>query len=71
VVPARLGCIPCDDPIAAGAERLCNALGCPKTLVRFTTAEGAGGHCEGWNRSRFDQQVFDWLDDTWRVTGCR
>lgn len=25
---------------------------------------GADGHCEGWNRSRFDQKAFDWLDET-------
>lgn len=55
------------DPIAVGAGRLYNALSCPKTLVRFTAAEGSGGHCEAWNRSRFDQQVFDWLDETLKV----
>ena len=59
------------DAIAAGAERLYEALGCPKTLVRFTAAEGANGHCEGWNRSRFDQQVFDWLDDFLHLTRRR
>lgn len=59
------------DAIGAGAERLYEALGCPKTLVRFTAAEGANGHCEGWNRSRFDQQVFDWLDDSLHVTRRR
>jgi len=59
------------DAIGAGAECLYEALGCPKTLVRFTAAEGANGHCEGWNRSRFDQQVFDWLDDPLQVTRRR
>jgi hypothetical protein len=52
-------------------DRRYEALGCPKTLVRFTAAEGANGHCEGWNRSRFDQQVFDWLDDSLHVTKRR
>ncbi|GAA2435800.1 alpha/beta hydrolase family protein [Streptomyces mauvecolor] len=51
------------DPVAAHAERLYEALRCPKTLVRFTAAEGAEGHCESWNRSRYNQRVFDWLDD--------
>jgi pimeloyl-ACP methyl ester carboxylesterase len=59
------------DAIAAGAERLYEALGCPKTLVRFTAAEGANGHCGGWSQSRFDQQVFDWLDDSLHVTRRR
>jgi pimeloyl-ACP methyl ester carboxylesterase len=52
------------DPISAHAERLYAALDCPKTLIRFTLAEGCGGHCETLNRSRFTQQAFDWLDDT-------
>jgi pimeloyl-ACP methyl ester carboxylesterase len=51
------------DPIAAGAETLYDALSCPKTLVRFTADEGAGGHCESWNRSLLSQRVFDWLDE--------
>ncbi|MFI6601483.1 alpha/beta hydrolase family protein [Nonomuraea sp. NPDC050536] len=55
-----------DDPIASYAERLHNALVCPKTFVRFTADEGAGGHTEALNRSRFDQVVFDWLDDLLR-----
>lgn len=52
------------DPTAGQAETLYQALGCPKTLVRFTADEGAQGHCESWNRSRYSQRVFDWLDDT-------
>jgi pimeloyl-ACP methyl ester carboxylesterase len=51
------------DPVGAHAERLYQALQCPKALVRFSAAEGAAGHCESWNRSRYDQRVFDWLDD--------
>lgn len=35
-------------------------------MARFIAADGAAGHCEGWNRSRFDQVVFDWLDETLR-----
>jgi hypothetical protein len=31
--------------------------------VRFTTAEGAGGHCEMGNRSLLNARVLDWLDE--------
>ncbi|MEU6084672.1 alpha/beta hydrolase [Streptomyces sp. NPDC047108] len=48
---------------ASGPDRLYEALSCPKERARFTKAEGALGHCQGWNRSRFDQRVFDWLDE--------
>jgi hypothetical protein len=39
-------------------------LPCPKTLIQFRAAEGAGDHCEMGNRSLLDQRVFDWLDET-------
>jgi pimeloyl-ACP methyl ester carboxylesterase len=52
------------DPTAAGAAKLYDALTAPKTLVRFTEAEGAGGHCEALARSLYHQRVFDWLDET-------
>jgi pimeloyl-ACP methyl ester carboxylesterase len=51
------------DPIARFAGRLHSALQCPKFLVRFLTAEGAGGHCEEMARSLFHQRAYDWLDD--------
>lgn len=35
-------------------------------FVRFTAAEGAGGHCEGMGREVFDERVYPWLD---RVIG--
>src|SRR6185436_16836505 len=35
-----------NDALAAHADAFCNALECPKTLMRFSAAEGAGGHCE-------------------------
>ncbi len=50
------------DPIARFAEQLHAALRCPRTLVRFTTAEGAGGHCEETARSLFHQRAYDWLE---------
>jgi alpha-beta hydrolase superfamily lysophospholipase len=67
----RLGAISCptaltaaeDDPLARSADQVYDELRCPKTLLRFTAAEGAGDHCEMRNRSLLDQRVFDWLDD--------
>jgi pimeloyl-ACP methyl ester carboxylesterase len=52
------------DPIAANASLLYDAITAPKTLARFTTAEGAGGHCEALARTLFHQRMFDWLDET-------
>jgi hypothetical protein len=52
------------DPVSANAETLQNALNCPTTLVRFTEAEGSGGHCEALARSLYHQRIFDWLDET-------
>ncbi|MBV9035814.1 MAG: alpha/beta fold hydrolase [Acidobacteriaceae bacterium] len=52
-----------DDPVAAGAATLYETLRCPKRLVRFTAAEGAGGHCEALSRALYHQRVFDWLDE--------
>jgi pimeloyl-ACP methyl ester carboxylesterase len=53
------------DPIGAGAEKLLDALTVErKTLLRFTAAEGAGGHCEATARRLFHQRVYDWLDNT-------
>ncbi len=51
-----------NDPVATGACTLYDALRCPKQLVRFTAAEGAGGHCEALGRALYHQRVFDWLD---------
>jgi alpha-beta hydrolase superfamily lysophospholipase len=53
-----------DDPLAAGAQAFFDALCCPKNFVRFTSAEGAGDHCEMKNRSLLNRRVFDWLDAT-------
>lgn len=52
-----------NDPVAAFAERLYDALTCPKRFLRFTEAEGAGDHCENLARSLFHQRAFDWLDE--------
>lgn len=51
-----------NDPIAANAERFFDGLTCEKELIRFTAAEGAGDHCEMFNRSLLNNRVLDWLD---------
>jgi dienelactone hydrolase len=38
-----------------------DALSAPVTTHEFTSAEGAGGHCEGIGQDRFEQYVFGWL----------
>ncbi|HUH72631.1 MAG TPA: alpha/beta hydrolase [Mycobacterium sp.] len=45
---------------------LYEALRCPKTLLTFTAAEGAGEHCHEGALTLFHQRMFDWLDDTLR-----
>ena len=53
------------DPIGNGAPKLLDAIDTErKTLIPFTDAEGAGGHCESTARRLFHQRVFDWLDET-------
>ncbi|MBZ9937134.1 alpha/beta fold hydrolase [Mesorhizobium sp. BR1-1-16] len=52
-----------EDGLAKGGPAACEALTCPKTLIRFSSAEGAGGHCEMGNRSLLNRRTFDWLDD--------
>jgi len=45
-------------------QMLYDHLTCPKTMVRFTAAEGAGAHCQvGASRLAF-ARIFDWLDET-------
>jgi alpha-beta hydrolase superfamily lysophospholipase len=51
------------DPLSAGAPAFFEALRCPKTLMRFTEQEGAGGHCEMGNRSLLNRRVLDWFDE--------
>lgn len=51
-----------NDGLAADAGFFFDALRCPKTLMRFTAAEGADGHCEMKNRSLLNRRVLDWLD---------
>ena len=51
-----------DDPLGAGVPAFFEALTCPKNLVRFTAAQGAGDHCEMGNRSLLNRRSLDWLD---------
>lgn len=57
------------DSMGASAESFFNALTCPKTLVRFTAAEGAGDHCEMQNRSALNRTALDWLDEQFDISG--
>jgi pimeloyl-ACP methyl ester carboxylesterase len=52
------------DPLSWNADRIYAQLRCPKELVRFYDAEGAGDHCEAKTRPLFHQRAFDWLDET-------
>ena len=47
-----------EDEISASAPQLINALRCPKTFVQFTTAEGAGDHCEQGARALYHARSF-------------
>jgi pimeloyl-ACP methyl ester carboxylesterase len=46
------------------AKILYDHLTCPKTLISFTTAEGAGSHCQAAALRLANARILDWLDDT-------
>jgi alpha-beta hydrolase superfamily lysophospholipase len=50
------------DDISASAPKLFAALTCEKEFVTFTTAEGAGDHCESGARTLYHARSFGWLD---------
>ena len=52
-----------NDTLSERAGTFMGALRCPKTLMHFTAAEGADGHCSMQNRSLLNQRVLDWLDE--------
>jgi len=52
-----------NDALAADVGAFFDTLECSKTLMRFTAAEGADGHCEMGNRSLLNGRVLDWLDE--------
>lgn len=49
---------------AAQTQTLADHLAVPPEIVRFTEADGAGGHCEGLGATLWEDAVFDWLDRT-------
>ena len=53
-----------DDSRSGSAGMVMDGLRCPKTLITFTAAEGAGDHCEMMNRSLLNRRTLDWLDAT-------
>jgi pimeloyl-ACP methyl ester carboxylesterase len=66
---AQISCpsLICDnetDVISTGqGELLARHLQCPYEFVRFTEAEGAGGHSQTTGKQIFFQRAFDWLDE--------
>ena len=46
-----------------GGRQLYDLLTCPKTLLTFTAAEGAGEHDAPLAPQRRNQVVFDWLEE--------
>jgi hypothetical protein len=44
-------------------EAVFEHLTCPKTLMRFTSAEGAGAHCHSGALRLAFGRIYDWLDD--------
>ena len=73
----RIGTIRCptllttaeNDPLSKGAEAIFDELACPKELLRFTAAEGAGDHCEIDNRALATLRMLDWLAATLGLDG--
>lgn len=52
-----------NDPLAATAPDVFDALPGRKQLTHFLASEGADGHCAVMGRSLFHQRMFDWLDE--------
>src|SRR5439155_5590300 len=47
----------------AQAQRVYDALRCPKALATFTAEEGAEEHCQVGAMGLHTQRVFDWLEE--------
>jgi pimeloyl-ACP methyl ester carboxylesterase len=45
-------------------QLLYDHLTCPKTMIRFTNAEGAGAHCQVGAGLLAFARIYDWLDET-------
>ena len=50
------------------SQQLFDHLTCPKTLMKFTDAEGAGAHCEAGVSRLAYARMYDWLDETLSAT---
>ncbi|MER8188640.1 alpha/beta fold hydrolase [Kitasatospora sp. NPDC094015] len=50
--------------------QLYDHLTCPKTLMHFTVAEGAGAHCHPGAMRLALARIYDWLDDTLATTNA-
>lgn len=48
-------------------QLLFDHLECPKSLLQFTDAEGAGAHCQAGAQRLAFARIYDWLDDTLAV----
>jgi pimeloyl-ACP methyl ester carboxylesterase len=60
-----LVCEAATDIFFEGQPRLLfDHLTCPKTLLAFTEAEGAGAHCQAGAQRLAFARIYDWLDDT-------
>jgi pimeloyl-ACP methyl ester carboxylesterase len=53
-----------DETFQGQPQTLYDHLTCRKTLLRFTTAEGAGDHCQTGAKRLAFARIFDWLDET-------
>ena len=51
-----------DDGLPGQEQKLYDALRCPKELMLFTTAEGAGEHCQEGAQLDSSERILDWLD---------
>ena len=53
------------------SEELAELTPSASTLMRFTAAEGANGHCQPMARALTAQRMYDWLDDRMAALGGR
>ncbi len=53
-----------DTSMKGEAQRLYDALTCPKDFILFTKEEGAGLHCQMGAMLLAHQRIFDWLNET-------
>jgi hypothetical protein len=49
-------------------QLLFDHLTSPKTLLKFTEAEGAGAHCQAGAQRLAFARIYDWLDDVFAAS---